>query len=80
MNVKLRLVVLSLSVAGLAACASMPAQQTAQAPQRASNASNVMDIDQEYVAYVERVARRRGIDVTWVHQPRAQLPRTAADE
>ena len=79
MNAKLRIVILSLSVAGLAACASAPAQRTAQAPERASNVS-IMDIDQEYVAYVERVARRRGIDVTWVHQPRAQLPRNAADE
>ncbi|GAB3336999.1 hypothetical protein [Marilutibacter aestuarii] len=78
MNVKLRLALLSLPLLGLSACASAPAQRTAPAPERSS--SNAMAIDEEYVAYVERVARRRGISVTWVHQPRPQLPRTSTDE
>ncbi len=78
MNVKLRIVLLSLPLLGLSACASALAPRSAPAPERSS--SNAIAIDEEYVAYVERVARRRGINVTWVHQPRAQLPRTSTDE
>lgn len=61
--------VLSISVAGLCACAGTP-QRVSQAPP-ASSADRPGSIvsDDEYVAYVDRVARRRGIEVKWVNPP-----------
>ncbi|MCF7221161.1 hypothetical protein [Marilutibacter chinensis] len=69
MNASLRALVLSLAAVGLAACASMP-EKSAQA----ERAPTIMDADEAYVAYVERVARRRGIEVVWVNVPRAKVP------
>ena len=40
-----------------------------------------MDANEEYVAYVERVARRRGLEVVWVNVPRKtaeEVAQTAA--
>ena len=42
-----------------------------------------MDANEEYVAYVERVARRRGLDVVWVnvpHKTAAQVEQQTAGE
>jgi hypothetical protein len=38
-----------------------------------------MDNDEAYMAQVERIARRRGIDVTWVNVPRKQIARHSED-
>ncbi len=74
MNTSISTAILSLAVAGLAGCAGM--QQKAEAayvaPQRAPS---VMDKDQVYMATVERIARRRGIEVVWVNVPRKPLAR-----
>ncbi|MBB1089558.1 hypothetical protein H4F99_13825 [Lysobacter sp. SG-8] len=70
MNARFRVFVLMLSTLGLAACASAPVERTAQAPERAPT---IMDTDEAYVAYVERIARRRGLEVHWVNLPRAQV-------
>lgn len=70
MNASLRLAVLSLSIAGLAACAGHSTKSTYVPPQRAPS---IMDNDEAYIAQVERIARRRGIDVTWVNVPRKPL-------
>ncbi|QDH69602.1 hypothetical protein [Marilutibacter alkalisoli] len=67
MNARLRALVLSLSVIGLAACASMPERSA-----EAQKASVVRDYDQTYVAYVEQVARKRGVDVHWINPPQAR--------
>ena len=71
MNASLRTAFLSLSVLGVAACASMreKSNMTFAPPQRAP--SN-LDNDEAYIARVEQIARRRGIDVVWVHLPRRQ--------
>ncbi len=62
--------VLSISVLGLCACAGTP-QRVSQAPPLAPSADRPGAVvsDSEYIAYVERVARRRGIEVQWVNPP-----------
>lgn len=72
MNALLRTAVLSLSVLGLAACAGMQerSDSTYVAPQRAPS---LLDDDHAYVTRVESIARRRGIQVVWVHVPRKHL-------
>lgn len=51
----------------LAGCAGMEKRDTYVPPPRAPSGA---DADVAYMAYVERVAQRRGIHVTWVHPPR----------
>lgn len=74
MNAVLRAAVLSLSVSGLAACAGMHEKSDSAfvAPQRAPS---IMDSDEAYMAAVERIARRRGIEVVWVNVPRKPIAR-----
>ena len=62
--------VLSISVAGLCACAGTP-QRVSQAPPPVPSADRPGAVvsNGEYIAYVERVARRRGIEVKWVNPP-----------
>lgn len=69
MNAPLRLAVLSLSILALGACASTRSAYVA--PERAAPRPGdvVVVTDAEYVSYVERTARRRGIGVTWVNPP-----------
>jgi type IV pilus biogenesis protein CpaD/CtpE len=52
----------------LAACASTQEQASYSAPQSVENPRAIVT-DSAYVAQVERVARRRGIQVQWVHMP-----------
>jgi hypothetical protein len=63
MNVLSRAAVLSLSLAGLAACATT--DQTA----RVSPGTRTIVADDAYISAVEQVARRRGIEVVWVNPP-----------
>ena len=74
MNALLGAAVLSLSVLGLVACAGMREKPDSAfvAPQRAPS---IMDQDQLYIAQVERIARRRGIEVVWVNVPRKRVAR-----
>ncbi|MGO1068588.1 hypothetical protein [Lysobacter sp. CA199] len=77
MNASLRVAVLSLSILGLAACAGTPTKTAYAAPGLSKHAIEGMDRDSQYVSAVERVARRRGIDVVWVNPPdRRKLART----
>ncbi len=73
MNTSARLVVLSLSVLGLAACAS--SHPVARAPQAEPLRPDEVRIerDQAYIAYVERMARRRGMNVQWVNPPNRRV-------
>ena len=76
MNALLRTAVLSLSVMGLSACAGMHTHSGSNyvPPQRAPS---IMDDDELYVARVEAIARRRGIDLVWVHVPRKPVATVA---
>ena len=57
---------LSLLAAALTGCASTSAKETYV---DASTLSPEQYADAQYVARVERIARMRGIDVTWVNAP-----------
>lgn len=72
MNASLRMVVL-LSAVGLSACAGMESKSTYVEPR----APSIMDTDEAYVGYVERVARRRGLEVVWVNVPRKTAEQVA---
>lgn len=72
----LRVAVLSLSILGLAACAGHSTKTAYVPPQKAPS---IMDNDEAYIAQVERIARRRGIDVTWVNVPRKQIAKHSED-
>lgn len=63
----LRVVLILAAASTLPACATTDGRTAARtAPQRAGV---VVDTDHEYVARVESIARRRGIDVQWIHMP-----------
>lgn len=72
MNARLCTTVLSVLVLGLSACAGMHEKPDSAyvAPQRSQS---TMDADEAYMAAVERIARRRGIEVIWVHAPRKMV-------
>jgi ABC-type glycerol-3-phosphate transport system substrate-binding protein len=77
MNASLRMAVLSLSVLGLAACAGAGAGTKSSYVE--PKAPSIMDNDDAYVAYVERTARRRGIEVVWVHVPHKTAEQVAQE-
>ena len=64
-----RAVTCSVAVLGLAACTGTPhkSASTYVAPPRASSYA---DADEAYMARVEGIARRRGVEVVWVNVPR----------
>jgi hypothetical protein len=66
MNASLRMAVL-VSVLGLGACAGMESKSTYVPEPRTPS---IMDDDDTYIGYVERIARRRGIEVVWVNTPK----------
>lgn len=70
MNAVLRGAALSLSVLALTACASAQDKSAYVQPVRVVDPGQPrIEQDQEYIAYVERTARRRGITVQWVNPP-----------
>ena len=66
---------LSLSIV-MAGCTSMEPRAEA-APQ-----AQAMTAEEMYIARVEQIARRRGIEVVWVHLPKfdGRTPQTLAQE
>lgn len=76
MKASVRMAVLSLSILGLAACASTGEKSAYVPPPRADS---IMDNDEIYMATVERIARRRGIDLVWVNPPRKQVGSDTSD-
>lgn len=56
----------------VAACASAPASQAQTAGKR-------YQADSEYMAMVELIARRRGVDIEWVNPPKkfVEVPENA---
>ncbi|ALN90488.1 MULTISPECIES: hypothetical protein [Lysobacter] len=69
MNALSRTVVLSLSILGLAACAGTQSKSTYVEPSMSNHQIAGMSRDDRYVSAVERLARKRGIEVMWVNPP-----------
>jgi hypothetical protein len=66
MNAKIFCVIgLLIGVSAVGGCASMKGDSRSLA----TAAANSDNIDQAYVARVERQAREKGIEVQWVHPP-----------
>lgn len=76
MSASLRMAVLSVAVLGLSACAGTQTRTT-HVPE--PQPSSIMDRDELYMAYVERIARRRGIEVVWVNLPRKTTEQVAQE-
>jgi hypothetical protein len=73
MNAIARVVLVSMSVAGLSACAGSHEMVRAAQPERALAPGEVrIEQNSAYIAEVERIARRRGIDVQWVNPPNSR--------
>ena len=70
MNALPRLAILSLSIFGLAACASMHQNSRETASMAASRQQLPSDEDDAYVQWVEDNATRYGITVKWVNIPK----------
>ena len=67
---KLRMALLSVSAVLLTACAST-GEKTSYVPQvRSAYPESQIAADDAYMARVEFLARRRGINLTWVNPPR----------
>ena len=59
-----------LSACVLNGCSSMEQKSTYVAPQPVSYPNDVkVETDAEYIAAVERIARRRGITLQWINLP-----------
>jgi len=67
MNAMLRLAVVVSTCSLLAACASTGGTASAPPPE-----PRQLTAEQQYIAYVERIAKRRGISLTWVNPPRIE--------
>lgn len=65
MKASLRIAALALSVAGLSACAGGMEKSAYVSP----GVVGSYPADSGYVSSVERIARRQGIQVTWVNVP-----------
>ena len=72
MNAMIRLAVAVSTCGLLAACASSGGTASAPPPQQRQ-----LTAEQQYIAYVERIARRRGIQLTWVNPPRIEEKATS---
>ena len=67
MKSSLQLALVASSTLLLAACASGGMTRAVPEPNR--SAPNAVVENAEYIAYVEELARRRGVDVQWVNPP-----------
>lgn len=65
MNTMLRLAIASSVLTLLAGCAASREMTSSPPP-----AQRELTAEQQYIAYVERIAKRRGIHLTWVNPPR----------
>lgn len=68
------------SILGLAACASGGGVASTGSSAAPAHVPEHMVTDAEYVAYVERVARRRGVAVRWFHPPVRRVAASTAAE
>lgn len=74
MNALLRFAAAGVAVAGLTACAGTQQFAVADAAPAARPATSQAMGDAEYVATVEYIARRRGVEVHWVNPPSRRVP------
>lgn len=65
MKASLRIIILALCAAGLAACAASQDRTAYTQPEQVGN----HPVDSGYVSNIERMARAQGIEVTWVNVP-----------
>ena len=77
MNTIQRAAVAASSTLLLAACASSGSMVSSPPAAQPRHAPGQVVQDAEYVAIVERIARRRGVDVRWINPP---VKRVAASE
>lgn len=68
MKLTVRLAVLLASILGLASCATTGEETTGYVPAHKVQSTRLQN-DEAYMARVEAIARRRGIDLTWVNPP-----------
>jgi hypothetical protein len=73
MNAMIRLAVVVSTCGLLAACASSGGTASAPPPEQRQQ----LTAEQQYIAYVERIAKRRGIHLTWVNPPRIEEKTTS---
>lgn len=75
MNMLLRFACAGLLLAGLGACTSTHYLAEARPDPKAAPVSAAQSMpDARYIATVEYVARRRGVEVVWVNPPRKRAP------
>jgi hypothetical protein len=67
MNAMLRLAVVVSTCGLLTACATSGGTASTPPPEQ-----RTLTAEQQYIAYVERIAKRRGIQLTWVNPPRIE--------
>lgn len=65
MNASIGIFAAAIGLLMLSGCTASPQRAAYVAPQHVGNVVN----DEVYIAYVERVARRRGVGVTWINMP-----------
>jgi hypothetical protein len=70
MKASLRIAAISFAVMLLGACAGTQEMTSTGAPAPDLQDRPEPTSDQLYIAYVERIAKRRGIHVTWVNPPK----------
>lgn len=76
MSTGYRLVLLAAAL-GLSACATTSEDTARTAPPREPS---ILDPDEAYIARVEAIARRRGIEVQWVNAPRKTASQVAREK
>lgn len=81
MKLLVSMAVLSVSLFGLAGCATT-SEDTAAQYGSGQRTVTVIEDDEAYMAQVEAIARRRGIHLTWVNPPprRVVVDRVVVDE
>ncbi|MEZ0472067.1 hypothetical protein [Luteimonas salinilitoris] len=80
MNRLLLCTIVSMCALGLAACASTQGGAGYGAAPGPQPTQKIFERDAAYIAYVERTARMRGIDVRWVNPPVKRVARNGDSE
>lgn len=70
MKASLRIAAVPFAVMLLGACAGTQEMTSTGAPANQPQDQPEPTADQLYIAYVERIAKRRGIHLTWVNPPK----------
>lgn len=71
MRTSFRISAVSFAVVFLGACAGTQEMTSTGSPASETQDKPELTADQRYIAQVERIAKRRGIHVTWVNPPRS---------